>query len=65
MSNVYDPEKANLENWSELVTKQSKGSLLRKNPTPSIDAPWRVVVKECLWPLTWRHTAATTLITLA
>lgn len=25
MSNVYDPEKANLENWSELVTKQSKG----------------------------------------
>jgi methylmalonyl-CoA mutase len=25
MSNVYDPEKANLENWSELVNKQSKG----------------------------------------
>jgi methylmalonyl-CoA mutase len=25
MSKVYDPEKANLENWSELVTKQSKG----------------------------------------
>jgi methylmalonyl-CoA mutase len=25
MSKIYDPEKANLENWSELVTKQSKG----------------------------------------
>jgi methylmalonyl-CoA mutase len=25
MSNIYDPDKANLENWSELVTKQSKG----------------------------------------
>ena len=25
MSKIYDPEKANLENWSQLVTKQSKG----------------------------------------
>lgn len=25
MSKIYDPDKANLENWSELVTKQSKG----------------------------------------
>ena len=25
MSKIYDPNTANLENWSALVTKQSKG----------------------------------------
>jgi methylmalonyl-CoA mutase len=32
MSNVYDPEKANLENWSELVTKQSPDDFTWETP---------------------------------